>query len=324
MKNILVTGGAGYIGSFMTKRLLEEGNIVSVLDSLERGHEKAIDKRATFINGNILDKDLLKDLFNKTSFDAVIHFAGYISMGESMERPGLYFENNTTGVVTLLDVMIQNNVKKIIFSSTAGVYGNPLQTPIPESHPKSPTNPYGESKLMVEHVLSWYKKIYGFSYAALRYFNASGAALDGAMGEAHNPESHIIPKAIHAALTKEDFTLFGNDYDTKDGSAIRDYIHVLDLVEAHVLALKKLEEQGEYIYNVGTGKGYSNKEVITMVKKICGIDFNVTIGNRRQGDANILIADPTLITNELHFLPKYSSLETIVETAWKWHKKNSK
>jgi UDP-glucose 4-epimerase len=196
--------------------------------------------------------------------------------------------------------------------------------PIPESHPKNPENPYGESKLMVENILKWFQKIHGISFAALRYFNASGAALDGSMGESHDPETHIIPKAIQAALTNQPFALFGSDYKTKDGTCVRDYIHVLDLVEAHVLALKKLNSiPGAYCYNVGTGNGFSNKEIVEMVKQVSGIDFKVEIRERRPGDADELVADAAKIINELNFAPKYSDLKTIISTAWQWHKSHS-
>ena len=318
---ILVTGGAGYIGSFMVKRLLEEKYEVVVADSLERGHKEVVDSRAKLKIGNLSDDNFLEDVLKNDKFDAIIHFAGYISMEESMRLPGLYFTNNTFMTLKLLEKAAKYSVNKIIFSSTAGVYGNPIKVPISEDHPKNPENPYGESKLMVENLLKWFQKIHGISFVALRYFNACGAALDGSMGEDHNPETHIIPKAIEAVLTNNPFTLFGNDYKTKDGTCERDYIHVLDLVEAHILALKKLlNEPGGYCYNVGTGNGFSNKEIVEMVKKISGTDFKVQMNPRRPGDADELVADPTKINTELMFKPKYSDLETIVKTAWIWHK----
>jgi len=264
-------------------------------------------------------------VFSSSQFDAVIHFAGYISMEESARDPGLCFCNNTSGSLEIIEHCKRNNVKNFIFSSTAGVYGNPIKIPIPEDHPTNPVNPYGESKLMVEKILSWFNKIDGLSYACLRYFNASGAAIDGSMGEAHDPETHIIPKAIEAALNNNEFKMFGTDYQTQDGTCVRDYIHVLDLVEAHILALEKLvKDKGGYIYNVGTGKGYSNKEVVEMVKKISGINFPIVELERRSGDADSLVADSSKIRNELGFNPKYSDLETIVKTAWEYHSKNSK
>lgn len=323
---VLVTGGAGYIGSFMTKRLLDEGNLVFIADSLERGHESALDKRATFFKGNLLDKSFIDELFSQEAYDCVIHFAAYIAVGESMQHPGMYFRNNVFTTVNLLDAMKQHNsAGKFIFSSTGTVYGTPSVNPIPETHAKNPENPYSESKYMVEKILHWYFIVHGIGSAVLRYFNASGAAYDSSLGEAHNPETHLIPNAIKAALNNSEFQLYGDDYDTPDGTCIRDYIHVLDLVEAHILTLKKLEEKNdEYIYNVGTGKGSTNKEVINMVKKISGIDFPVAIKERREGDVEQTVADPAKIKNELGFETKNSNLETIVKTAWDWHKRNER
>ncbi len=322
---ILVTGGAGYIGSFMTTLLLEKGYQVVVVDNLSRGRKDSVDSRAEFIIGDLNKRDFVSSLFLKNEFEGIIHFAGYISMAESMENPYIYFQNNLLAALNMIDEASKSkNPIPIIFSSTAGVYGNPIQVPIPEIHPKNPTNPYGESKLMVEKTLSWYREIYGLSFVSLRYFNAAGASLDGKMGENHNPETHIIPNAIISAIDKSEFILYGDDYKTKDGTCIRDYIHVLDLAEAHVLALEKLQKnKGGFFYNAGTGKGYSNKEVIDMVKKVSGIDFKMKIAPRRPGDAERLVADPTAINTELGFKPQYSDIETIVKTAFKWHKQIS-
>lgn len=323
MKTILVAGGAGYVGSFMAKRLLDADYPVIVVDSLERGRKEALDSRATFFQGDLRSKDFISEVFKNNAIDVVIHFAGYISMGESMEYPGMYFENNVLSTVNILDAMMANNVKQFVFSSTAGVYGNPKHIPISEDHAKNPTNPYGESKLMVEHVLAWYREIFNLSYVALRYFNACGASLDGSMGELHKPETHIIPLALEAVAKKTKFTLFGDTYNTPDGTCIRDYIHVLDLVEAHLLAVKKIEEkEGGYQYNVGTGKGHSNKEVLDMVRKVTGENLEVEVVGKRAGDADILIADISKIKGEMGFSPKHSDLETIVSTAWQWHKNN--
>lgn len=322
---ILVTGGAGYIGSFMVKRLLADRYDVVVADSLERGYKSAVDKNAKLIVGNLSNKQFVKNLFLINKFDAVIHFAGYISMAESMQNPAIYFQNNTFTAIQILEEMRKTHTSNFIFSSTAGVYGSPIKVPIPEGHQTIPTNPYGESKLMTEKILAWYKKIFGINYVSLRYFNAAGGAMDGTMGENHNPETHIIPNAIKAVLSKSAFSLFGNDYNTQDGTCIRDYIHVIDLVVAHILALEKLQkEKGGFYYNVGTGIGYSNKEVLEMVKKVSGVDFKVEIKERRPGDADILVADVSKIKKELGFSPKYSDLETIVRTAWEWHKKQIK
>ncbi len=320
---ILVTGGAGYIGSFMVKRLLDDGFEVVVLDSLERGHKDAVDNRAELAVGNLLDKAFIAEVFSQNAFDGIIHFGGYISVGESMQKPALYFDNNTEATINLLEETVARNVKKIIFSSTAAVYGDPERTPIDEDHPKNPESVYGESKLMVERILKWYQKIHQMNFVALRYFNACGAALDGSMGEQHSPETHIIPCAVRAMMEKKPFTLFGTDYNTPDGTCVRDYIHVLDLVEAHILALKHLEKNsGGFFYNVGTGIGYSNKEVLEMVKKESGESLEIVTAERRPGDADTLVADPTRINTELGFKPQHSDLETIVKSALAWHKRN--
>lgn len=319
---ILVTGGAGYIGNFMTKRLLEGGYEVVVVDSLERGHNTIADQ-AVFMQGDLRDVAFVKSIFNTHLIDGIIHFAAYIAMGESMENPYMYFQNNLQASLNLMEAAVRHDVRKFIFSSTAGVYGNPTTIPIPEDHSKNPENPYGESKLMVERMLSWYQKTKGLSFACLRYFNAAGAALDGSMGESHVPETHLIPNIMRAILEDKPFQLHGNDYDTPDGTCVRDYIHVLDLVEAHVLALKKLDElPGGYYFNVGTGKGHSNKEIIETVKRHVGHNFLVEVGPRRPGDANELVADATRIQKELGFSPQYSDIDTIVESAWKWHNKH--
>lgn len=317
---ILVTGGAGYIGGFMVKKLLERGDEVVVVDSLERGNKETVDPRVTFIQGNLLDKNFVSDLFVTHTFDAVMHFAAYIAVNESVANPGVYFENNVMTTLNLLENMHKKNISNFIFSSTGTVYGKPQILPMPETHIKNPENPYAESKLMIEKVLHWYFEAYKLSYAVLRYFNAAGAALDGSLGENHNPETHLIPKAIEAALQNTEFHLYGNDYNTSDGSCVRDYIHVLDLVNAHVLTLEKLQQQpGEYTYNVGTGKGSTNKEVVEMVKKISARDFPVVMKERRPGDVEATVADVTKIQQELGFIPQYSDLETIITSAWKWH-----
>lgn len=321
---ILVTGGAGYIGSFMVKRLLDDGHTVIVVDSLERGHKEAVDQRASFIEGSLFDEEFVEKFFLEQEFNGVIHFAGYIAVGESMQIPGLYFRNNIVSALNVLEAMRKNKINNFIFSSTATVYGTPIAIPIGEDHPKDTENPYGESKLMVEKILSWYNKIHNLNYVVLRYFNAAGAALDGSNGEHHDPETHLIPNAIKAALANGTFTLFGNDYKTHDGTGVRDYIHVLDLVDAHILSLQKIaKDGGGHTYNVGTGKGHSNKEVIAMVKKVSGVDFQVQAQGRRPGDIDVTIADAAKIHKELGFVPKYSDLETIVTSAWKWHKRRS-
>jgi UDP-glucose 4-epimerase len=319
---ILITGGAGYIGSFMTKISLDRGYEIVVVDNLERGCREYIDKRANFIKGDLRDRRFVDKIFSEHRFESVVHFAGYISMAESVSKPYLYFDNNVNASLNVIEGMIKSKTNNLIFSSTAGVYGNPVETPTVEDHPKNPTNPYGESKLMVEKIISWYGKIYGLNFASLRYFNASGASSNGEMGENHFFESHLIPKAINAILNKTQFALYGSDYPTPDGTCVRDYIHVMDLVEAHIAAISKLKRDGgKLFYNVGTGHGYSNKEVIGMIKKVSGLEINIQNARRRPGDADVLIADSTLIEKDLGFSPKYSDLETIVKSAWKWHKK---
>lgn len=321
--NILVTGGAGFIGSFMTKVLLDKGYHVIVFDSLERGRRDAIDVRAIFIQGDIKDIVALTALFSQNQIDAVMHFAGYISVEESTKNPEVYFQNNIVGSQNLFNTAIAHGVKKFIFSSSAAVYGNPTIIPIPEDHPKNPTSPYGQNKLDAEKILADLCMQYAdLGFASLRYFNAAGASLDGVLGENHKPETHIIPLAISALLENKEFNLYGTDYNTEDGTCIRDYIHVLDLVDAHILALEKLSEDvGEHYYNVGTGNGYSNREVVNAVEEVSGQKINIVEREKRAGDADKLIADPTKIKTELGFIPQYSDLKTIVKTAWDYYSK---
>lgn len=321
----LVTGGAGYVGSFMTKRLLDDGHSVVVVDSLEKGYKEALPDKANFIQGTLFDKSFIQKVFDTHTFDGVFHFAAYISVGESMQMPGKYFTNNFIASLNLLETMVEYKVKNIIFSSTAAVYGNPQTVPIPEDHSKRPESPYGESKLMVEALLRWYHQIYGIRYVALRYFNACGASLDGRMGENHNPETHIIPNAILAAIENKEFTLFGSDYPTKDGTCVRDYIHVLDLIDAHSKGMNSLLGGSEVgIFNVGTGKGYSNKVIVEEIERVSGRLIKIKHMPRRLGDPAELIADTSEIRTKLEFNPQYSDLTTIVSSAWLWHTKNKK
>lgn len=317
---ILVTGGCGYIGSFMVDALFKKGYYPVVLDNLERGHRQQIDEDVPFYQGDVSDFSILERIKNEHQISGVIHFAGYISMKESMEKPELYFEKNTHESKILLDNLTKLGIKKIIFSSTAGVYGNPERVPIHEDDRKEPTNPYGESKLMTERMLSWYQKIHGIDYVVLRYFNACGASLDGGKGEKHEPETHIIPVALQSLLHDQEFAIYGTDYNTPDGTCVRDYIHVLDLAQAHLLALEKiLNSNGGYTYNVGTGHGYSNREVVNMIQEITGRNLRVVEKERRPGDADTLVADVARIKEELGFDPQHSDLRAIIETAWKWH-----
>jgi UDP-glucose 4-epimerase len=315
---ILVTGGAGYIGSVTVHELLNKGHEIVVYDNLVYGHEESVSCK--LIKGDLLDLNFLKDNVDG-SFDAVIHFAAYALAGESMQSPYKYFNSNIQGGLNLLEFMKDRKIPNIIFSSTCAIYGYPLTLPVTENESKKPESVYGESKLLFEQILPWYEKIYGIKHINLRYFNAAGASLDGKLGEDHNPETHIIPIAIQTALGKnQSFKLFGTDYDTPDGTCIRDYIHVVDLATAHIQALELItQSQNSNYYNLGTGNGHSNREVIDMVKKISGIDFKVEEVPRRPGDPAAIFADNQKAKKELGFDPKYSDLETIVKTAWEWH-----
>lgn len=321
---ILVTGGAGYIGSITIRRLIEQKHEVIVLDNLTSGHQKALPPEVRLIIDGIENSKVLESIFVEQKIDAVIHFAASIQMGESVKNPSKYYWNNVVNSLRLFDSMVKYNVKKVVFSSTAGVYGNPISLPIKEDDPKIPTNPYGETKLTIENILHWYDRAYELKSISIRYFNASGASLDGEVGEAHKEESHLIPNAIKVALGfKEKFEIFGNDYNTPDGTCLRDYIHVLDLADAHIVAINALAENHESgYYNAGTGTGYSNKEIIQMIKKISGKDFKVEYLDRRPGDADSLVADPSKIMNEFGWKPKHSDLETIIKSAFSWHSKH--
>ncbi len=320
---ILVTGGAGYIGSIAAKLLQDKGNEVVVFDNLKGGHKESVSSK--LVVGDLLNKEDIDSGLKDENFDAVVHFAALALAGESMDQPFRYFQNNILGGLNLLEFMKQKNIKHIVFSSTCAIYGTPKILPVAENAEKSPESVYGESKLAFEKILHWYDKIYGIKYINLRYFNAAGAALDGSLGENHNPETHIIPLAIRAALNNSQFQLFGKDYDTPDGTCIRDYIHVEDLANAHIFAIEKLGKTNKSdSFNLGVGKGYSNLEVLDMVKKVCGIDFPIKITSRRPGDPPSIYSDNVKAEKELGFKPQYSDLETIVKTAWEWHKNNSK
>ncbi len=317
---ILITGGAGYIGSFMVRKLKDEGHEVIILDNLSNGHTEAVSEFRLENIDLVTEKQKLEALFQAEKFDAVIHMASFIQMGESFKNPSKYYINNVLGFINLLDVMVINNCKKLIISSSAGVYGNPVRLPIKEDDPKNPLNPYGETKYMIERIADDYDLVYDLKYITFRYFNAAGAALDGSIGEAHIEESHLIPNVIAKMAKNEEFELFGSDYETADGTCVRDYIHVLDLVDSHALGLKALEEGAmSNNYNIGIGKGYSNMEVIKMIEEKSGMRVNIKFGPRRQGDANALYASNKKIFDELGWTPKYD-LDIIVESALKWHK----
>jgi UDP-glucose 4-epimerase len=317
---ILVTGGAGYIGSHTVDLLQKEGYEVVVFDNLVYGHKEAIS--CPLVVGDLLNKEAVRKFFEENKFKAVIHFAAYALAGESMREPGKYFENNILGGLNLLEAMKDFEVKYIVFSSTCAVYGYPKKLPVTEDSPLNPVSVYGESKLIFEKILRWYDEIYGIKNICLRYFNAAGADLEGKIGEDHRPETHIIPLAIKTALKQQpEFTLFGDDYPTPDGTCIRDYIHVLDLASAHIKALEFLQKENKSdVFNVGTGNGYSNKQILEMVKKISGVNFPIKIAPRRPGDPAAIWADNKKIKKVLGWEPKYSDLETIIRSAWKWHK----
>ena len=317
---ILVTGGAGYIGSFIVRKLKEAGFDVLIVDSLIHGHPEAVPGFELVKIDLVTEKDKLDELLGKEKFAGVIHMAAFIQMGESYEKPGMYFRNNVVGSLNLLETMAKHGVSNFVFSSSAGVYGEPENIPIKEDDPKDPANPYGETKLIVERMLPWFDQAHGLKFISIRYFNAAGAALDGSIGADQPNESHIIPRALVAVLKGEKFTLFGGDYQTVDGTCVRDYVHVLDLAEAHVLALKALMGGAESnFYNAGYGQGYSNKQIVGMIKKVTGLDLKVEIGPRRPGDTAALVASIEKIKADFGWEPKYG-LKEIIESAYLWHK----
>jgi len=324
MSTILVTGGAGYIGSHVVKELLRQGHNPIVFDNLQTGHRKATD-RALFIEGNLSDQKKLSDTFQANSIDAVMHFAGDCLVGESVQDPVKYFNNNVKNGIKLIEIMEQLNVRKFVFSSSAAVYGEPKEVPISEKHPCAPTNPYGETKWIFEKILQAFSDAGKLDFISLRYFNAAGADPEGGLGEDHSPETHLIPLVIKAAMSGGSVPVYGTDYDTPDGTCLRDYIHVSDLARAHILALQKLErEEKSAIYNLGNGNGYSVREVIETVKKVTGRNVVSVDSPRRPGDPARLVASSKKIRKELGWTPRYPDLETIIQTAWEWHRKHPK
>lgn len=319
---VLVVGGAGYIGSHMVKMLAKAGHDVVTLDNLSNGYRDAV-KYGEFVEGDIADAVLLDQLFSKYAFDGVMHFASYIQVGESVEKPSMYYRNNVCNTQTLLDAMLEHGIRSFIFSSTAATFGEPEYTPIDEAHPQKPINPYGHSKLMVEQILQDYDHAYGLKSVCLRYFNAAGADPDGELGERHIPETHLIPLVLQAASGRRDcITVFGTDYDTEDGTCVRDYIHINDLCSAHLLGLEHLVAGGgSRAYNMGNGQGYSIKQVIDVAKQVTGNDFVVATGKRRSGDPARLVADSSLLQKELDWKPEYTDLECIIRHAWAWEQK---
>jgi UDP-glucose-4-epimerase GalE len=321
--NILVTGGAGYIGSHTVHLLLQQGYDLTVVDNLSRGHRHNVDP-ARLRTMDLADTGGITRLFATGCFDAVIHFAAYIAVGESMRTPELYFANNVSGSLSLLTAMISAGVRRLVFSSTAAVYGMPLAVPIQEDAPIAPVNPYGESKVMVEKLLGWFDRIHGLRSISLRYFNACGADLESGLGEEHEPETHLIPLLFRAILTGEPVTIFGDDYPTPDGTCIRDYIHVNDLAQSHVLGLEALLAGGESgTYNVGAGSGYSVREVLMAVEEVTGRKVPYVIGPRRDGDPAELVADSTKLRESLNWTPHSSSLRDIVSSAWSFEQRRA-
>jgi UDP-glucose 4-epimerase len=317
---VLITGGAGYIGGTVTRLLLAGGHAVTVYDNLCHSKRSAVAKDAEFIEGDVADRELLQQTLKQGRFDGVMHFAALIEAGESMQRPEIYFRNNTASTLTLLEAMLATGHDKLVFSSTAACYGEPESTPILEDARLQPTNAYGESKLLVEHMLRWMNSQHGIRYASLRYFNVAGA-IEG-YGEAHEPESHLIPLILDVALGRRaSIKVFGQDYPTKDGTCARDYIHVRDLADAHLLALAALEEKSRVIYNIGSGQGFTVREVIDAVRRVTGKTITVEECDRRPGDPAILVASSAKIRRELGWKPQFEELDAIVASAWEWHQK---
>ena len=315
---ILVTGGAGYIGGTVALRLLSAGHNVLIYDNFCHGHRELVPTGTRLIEGDLGNRELLERVFRDEKVDGVMHFAALIEAGESMKHPELYFRNNTASTLTLLEAMLAARVERLVFSSTAAVYGEPEKTPIEETAALAPTNAYGESKLLVEHMLTWLNRIHGLRYASLRYFNVAGA-VEG-RGEAHEPESHLIPLVLDVALgRRQSIKIFGKDYPTPDGTCIRDYVHVGDLADAHILALEALSTRSRLIYNIGNGQGFSVREVVESARRVTGHPIPVVEEPRRPGDPAVLVASSKRIIEELGWKPLYSSLDDIVRSAWTWH-----
>ncbi len=319
---ILVLGGAGYIGSHTVYELISRGEDVAVADNLLTGHIEAVHPEARFYKGDIRNREFLDEIFKKEKIDAVIHFAASSLVGESMQNPLKYYDNNLCGTKILLDSMVANGIDKIVFSSTAATYGEPERVPILETDKTEPTNTYGETKLSMEKMFKWVGKAHNLRYVSLRYFNACGAHISGQIGENHNPETHLIPLILQVPNGKREFiSIFGDDYDTKDGTCIRDYIHVTDLAQAHILAVKYLQNGGESdIFNLGNGVGFTVKEVIETAKEVTGHPIPAQIATKRAGDPAKLIASSEKAKKILGWTPEHASLEEIISTAWKWHK----
>jgi len=314
---VLVTGGAGYIGSVTVEQLIEAGEEVVVFDNLYQGHREAVHPDAVFVRGDLCDKAAIDAVMKAHRPDGIMHFASYTLVGESMERPFLYLRDNVVNGLNLIQSAVEHDVRRFILSSTANLFDDPLSMPIAEDERIVPGSPYGESKHILERYLHWMDQLYDFRYACLRYFNASGASPE--RGEDHDPETHIIPLVLQVALgQREKFTIFGDDYDTPDGTCVRDYIHVIDLAQAHILALRDLDN-GSRKYNLGNGRGYSIQQVIDTAREVTGHDIPAIVGPRRPGDPDVLIASSESINHDLNWRPRYPQLKTIIQTAWDWH-----
>lgn len=322
---IMVCGGAGYIGSHTVAELLSRGKEVVVVDNLAKGHREALLGGKLYV-GDIRDGDFLDRVFSENEIEAVIDFAAHIEVGESMKDPLSFYDNNVYSVVSLVQAMNRAGVRYIVFSSTAAVYGQPEIVPIPEECPKNPTNAYGQTKLAVEGLLHWCDVAYGVKSTCLRYFNACGAHAGGRIGEAHSPESHLIPLVLQVALGQRDhITIFGNDYDTEDGTCVRDYVHVSDLADAHIRALERLERGGDSTaYNLGSGTGFSVRQVVEIAREVTGREIPAVMGTRRAGDPAVLVASSEKIRRELGWTPQYDNLRDIISSAWKWHESHPK
>lgn len=318
---VLVTGGAGYIGSHVVRKLLEQNYKVVIIDNLSRGHKESVPGEAVFENADLLDSNAIREVLSRHTIDAVIHFAAFAYVGESVDNPEIYYKNNVGGSISLISALKDFNINKVVFSSTCSLYGNPEIIPISENESIKPINPYAKTKHMIENVLQDFDTAYGMKHVALRYFNAAGDDFDGVIGESHQPETHLIPIVLEAALGKrKSVQVFGNDYPTADGTCIRDYIHVYDLADAHIRALKYLSEGGKSeVVNLGTGDGYSVMQIIETAKKVTGCEVPYSVSGRRAGDPAVLIADNRKAKQLLGWRPEYN-LEDIISSAWTWHK----
>lgn len=318
---LLVTGGAGYVGSHCVRALLDAGHRVIVLDNLRQGHRAAVAPEAELVVGDLADKGAIAEAFAIGRIDAVLHFAGNIQVGESMRRPFLYLGDNVQAAVNLLEASAAHGVRRFVLSSTCAIFGDPARVPIDEDAPVAPASAYGESKYLIERILAWAERVHGIRYACLRYFNAAGAHPDLPLFEDHDPETHLIPLAIDCALGRRPaMEIFGEDYDTADGTCVRDYVHVCDLADAHLRVLDLLRTRSRS-FNVGTGRGYSVREVLDSVRRVSGADFPIRVSARRPGDSPKLVADPTRIFSELAWKPRFADIDAIVATAWKWRQR---